>query len=44
MAKGKNLLGLDIGASSVKACLLKDTKKGFALQVLDIVDLPVERA
>jgi type IV pilus assembly protein PilM len=42
MAKGKNLLGLDIGASSVKACLLKDTKKGFALQVLDIVDLPPE--
>jgi type IV pilus assembly protein PilM len=42
MAKGKNLLGLDIGASTVKACLLQDTKKGYRLQVFDMVDIPSE--
>jgi type IV pilus assembly protein PilM len=42
MAKGKNLLGLDIGASSVKACLLKDSKRGYTLSVFDAVDLPPE--
>jgi type IV pilus assembly protein PilM len=42
MAKGKNLLGLDIGASSVKACLLKETKRGLNLQVFDSVELPDE--
>lgn len=42
MAKGKYLLGLDIGASSVKACLLKDAKKGLQLAVFDSVDLPAE--
>lgn len=42
MAKGRNLLGLDIGASSIKACLLKDTKRGLGLQVFDTVELPDE--
>ena len=42
MAKGKNLLGLDIGASSVKACLLKETKRGWTLQTFDMVELPDE--
>ena len=42
MAKGKNLLGLDIGASTVKACLLKETKKGLQLQVFDMIELPDE--
>lgn len=42
MAKGKYLLGLDIGASSVKACLLKDAKKGLQLAVFDQIDLPAE--
>lgn len=42
MAKGKNLLGLDIGASSVKACLLRETKKGLSLQVFDTIELPDE--
>jgi type IV pilus assembly protein PilM len=42
MAKGKNLLGLDIGASSIKACLLKETKKGLFLQSFDHVELPAE--
>ncbi|MFT4705942.1 MAG: type IV pilus assembly protein PilM [Bradymonadia bacterium] len=42
MAKGKNLLGLDIGASSVKACLLRETKKGWSLQAYDSMELPDE--
>ena len=42
MAKGKNLLGLDIGASSVKACLLKESKRGLQLQVFDSIELPDE--
>ncbi len=42
MAKGKYLLGLDIGASSVKACLLKEAKKGLQLASFDSVDLPAE--
>lgn len=42
MAKGKNLLGLDIGASSIKACLLKDTKKGLQLELFDSIELPDE--
>jgi len=42
MAKGKNLLGLDIGASSIKACLLKETKRGMMLQAFDMIELPDE--
>ncbi|MCB9507102.1 MAG: type IV pilus assembly protein PilM [Myxococcales bacterium] len=42
MAKGKNLLGLDIGATSVKCCLLKETKRGLQLQVFDSILLPDE--
>ncbi len=42
MAKGKNLLGLDIGASSVKACLLKESKRGLQLVVFDSIELPDE--
>jgi len=42
MAKGKNVLGLDIGSSSVKACLMKDSKKGLELQTFDVVQLPPE--
>ena len=40
MAKGKNLLGIDIGASSIKACLLKETKRGLQLQSFDQVEIP----
>lgn len=42
MAKGKNLLGLDIGANSIKACLLKETKRGLNLQTFDVYELPDE--
>lgn len=42
MAKSKYLLGLDIGASAVKACLFKETRRGLELQTLDMVELPGE--
>jgi type IV pilus assembly protein PilM len=32
MAEGKNLVGVDIGTSSVKVCQVKETRRGFALQ------------
>ena len=31
MAEGKNLVGVDIGTSSIKVCQLKDTRKGTTL-------------
>jgi type IV pilus assembly protein PilM len=31
MAEGKNLVGVDIGASSVKVCQVKESRKGFGL-------------
>ncbi|HEX4477345.1 MAG TPA: type IV pilus assembly protein PilM [Polyangiaceae bacterium] len=31
MGDGKNLVGIDIGTSSIKVCQLKESKKGFAL-------------
>ncbi len=42
MAKGKNLLGLDIGSSAVKVCLLKPVRKGLGLVVFDHHPLPPE--
>lgn len=42
MAKGKNLLGLDIGASSIKVCLLKEGRQGLALQIFDQIEIPDE--
>ena len=42
MAKGKLALGLDIGSSSVKMILLKETKRGFALQAFGMAPLPPE--
>lgn len=41
MAKA-NLIGLDIGSSSVKVCQLKETKRGFALQSFSMIPLPPE--
>ncbi len=32
MAEGKNLVGVDIGTSSVKVCQVKETRRGFSLQ------------
>ena len=42
MAKGKHCLGLDIGSSSVKLCVLKGTKRGLALETFDYTALPPE--
>jgi type IV pilus assembly protein PilM len=42
MAKGKLALGLDIGSSSVKMILLKETKRGFSLQSFGMAPLPPE--
>lgn len=42
MAKGKNVLGLDIGSSAVKACLFKETKGTLHLQAFDTQPLPPE--
>ena len=40
MAKNKHLLGLDIGANSVKICLLKETRRGLTLDKFDTIELP----
>jgi len=40
--KGKQLIGLDIGTSAVKAVVLKDHYKTFQLQALGIEPLPPE--
>ncbi|MCB0218052.1 MAG: type IV pilus assembly protein PilM [Chrysiogenetes bacterium] len=40
--KSKNVIGLDIGTSSVKAVVLKPTKKGYKLLKLGIKPLPSE--
>jgi type IV pilus assembly protein PilM len=42
MAKGRNCVGLDIGSSAVKLCVLKSTKKGLQLQAFDYTPLPPE--
>lgn len=42
MAKGLNCIGLDIGSSAVKLCLLKNVKKGLQLQAFDFEPLPPE--
>lgn len=41
MAKG-NLVGLDIGSSSIKVCQLLETKKGYQLQSFGMIPLPPE--
>ncbi|MFW5967722.1 MAG: type IV pilus assembly protein PilM, partial [Persicimonas sp.] len=42
MARGRNCVGLDIGSSAVKLCVLKETKKGLELQAFDHTSLPPE--
>jgi type IV pilus assembly protein PilM len=42
MAKGRNCVGLDIGSSAVKLCVLKETKRGLELQAFDHTSLPPE--
>jgi type IV pilus assembly protein PilM len=40
MAEGKNLVGVDIGSSSIKVCQLKEGRKGFGLMRLGYAPLP----
>lgn len=42
MAKGKHCVGLDIGSSAVKLCVLKGTKRGLQLHAFDHAPLPPE--
>jgi type IV pilus assembly protein PilM len=39
MAEGKNLVGVDIGTSSVKVCQVKESRKGFGLMRLGYAPL-----
>ncbi len=39
MAEGNNLVGVDIGTSSVKVCQVKESRKGFTLQRLGFAHL-----
>lgn len=41
MAKG-NLIGLDIGSSSIKVCQLKESRKTYQLQCFGMIALPPE--
>jgi type IV pilus assembly protein PilM len=40
MAEGNNLVGVDIGSSSIKVCHLKDGRKGLELTRLGFAELP----
>ncbi len=40
MGEGKNLIGVDIGTSSIKVCQIKETRKGIVLQRLGYAPLP----
>src|SRR5262245_9979243 len=40
MAEGKNLVGVDIGTSSIKVCQLKEGRKGYGLVRLGYAPLP----
>lgn len=42
MAKGKLLLGLDIGSHAIKVCQLKEAKRRYQLKTFDMVQLPPE--
>lgn len=42
MAKGKLLLGLDIGSSSAKICLLRDNRNTYEIEVVDREYFPME--
>ncbi len=40
MSEGKNLIGVDIGSSSIKVCQLKESRKGYGLVRLGYTALP----
>lgn len=40
MGEGRNLVGVDIGSSSIKICQIKESRKGMVVQRLGVVPLP----
>lgn len=40
MAEGKNLVGVDIGTSSIKVCQIRESRKGYGLVRLGYTPLP----
>ena len=40
MAEGKNLVGVDIGSSSIKVCEIREGRKGYTLQTVAFGSLP----
>src|SRR5687768_9486450 len=42
MSEGNNLVGVDIGSSSIKVCQLKETRKGYGLVRLGFMPLPAQ--
>lgn len=42
MSDGKNLIGVDIGSSSIKVCQLRESRKGYELWRLGFVPLPAQ--
>jgi type IV pilus assembly protein PilM len=40
MGEGSNLIGVDIGSSSIKICQLKESRKGVVVQRLGVAPLP----
>src|SRR6266542_4130318 len=42
MAEGNNLVGVDIGSSSIKVCQLRDSRKGLELIRLGFMPLPAK--
>ena len=42
MAEGKNLVGVDIGSSSIKVCQIKESRKGYGLLRLGYAPLPAQ--
>lgn len=42
MSEGSNLVGVDIGSSSIKVCQLKESRKGYGLTRLGYAPLPAQ--
>src|SRR6185503_13867750 len=42
MSEGSNLVGVDIGSSSIKVCQLKESRKGYGLVRLGYTPLPAQ--
>jgi type IV pilus assembly protein PilM len=42
MSEGNNLVGVDIGSSSIKVCQLKETRRGYGLVRLGFMPLPAQ--